>query len=57
MKEPTIQDLKKELEAANKRIKILNRDLNECFRVEKIIVAAGLLSEEKFNEARSLLDL
>ena len=55
MKSPTIEDLKKELEAANKRIEILNREFIEVHKVERIIIAAGLLTEEKFNEARSLL--
>lgn len=56
MKEPTLEDLKKELAAANKRIEIMDRQAEEEYKVRCIIVAAGLLSLEKFDEARTLLN-
>lgn len=55
MKKPTIEDLQKELEAANKRIEILNRQLHEADMVEDLIVAARLLDKDKFAQARDLI--
>lgn len=55
MKKPTIDDLKKELEAANKRIEIQERYLTEADTVRRLIVAAGLIDEDKFRQAEELI--
>ena len=54
MRKPTIEDLKKELEAANKRILILQRNLEQMDLTRRIIIAAGLIDENKFSEAEEL---
>ena len=56
MKKPTIEDLKKELADANKRIEIIARQRDEQFMVRSLIIAAGLLDEDKFIQAEQLLD-
>ena len=56
MKKPSISDLEKELEAANSRIKIMQNEISKQDKVRRLIVAAGLLSEDKFNQAEELLD-
>ena len=54
MRKPTIEDLKKELEAANKRILILQRNLEQMDLTRRIVIAAGLIDENKFSEAEEL---
>jgi lipopolysaccharide biosynthesis regulator YciM len=44
-----------QLSKAEDRIKYLTRDLNRCSKVEAVIVAAGLLDKDKFDEARSIV--
>ncbi|MBV1929808.1 MAG: hypothetical protein KUG81_09905 [Gammaproteobacteria bacterium] len=56
MKKPTIDDLKKELEAANKRIEIQQRLLSEADKVRRLIIAAGLIDEDKFRQAEELIN-
>lgn len=56
MKKPNISDLEKELESANIRIKNLQNQISKQDKVRRLIVAAGLLSEDKFNQAEDLLD-
>ena len=56
MRKPTIEDLKKELIAANKRIEILQRQLTEASKVRRLIVAAGLVDEDKFRQAEELIN-
>ena len=55
MKKPTIEDLTKELEAANNRIKILSKQIAEQDKVRRLIIAAGLVSDDKFKQAEDLL--
>lgn len=43
------------LEDHEARIKKLEKELGEYIKVEKIIIAAGLLSEEKFEQAHELV--
>ncbi len=37
------------------RIARLEKELHEYYLVEKVIIAAGLLSEEKFQQAREIV--
>jgi len=55
MKKPTIEDLQKELATANKRMEILEGQLREQFAIRSLIIAANLLSEEKFFQAEDFL--
>lgn len=45
----------KTLEEAIKEIRRLEALNEERYRVEKIIIAAGLLNEEKFDQAREIV--
>lgn len=53
--EPTIKELKAQIERLQKRAQCMSRDFDVFYKTEKLIVAAGLLDEEKFNEARELI--
>jgi methylphosphotriester-DNA--protein-cysteine methyltransferase len=53
--EPEV-DLVNQLRKANKRIEIMQKELSDMDKVKRVIVAAGLLSEDKFNEAESLVE-
>lgn len=44
-----------DLEKAEQRIKIMQKELREYDRVEQVIVAAGLLDKDKFEQARDLV--
>jgi len=52
----------KELHTANKllenyegQIAKLKKELSDCWKVEEIIIAAGLLEKEKFEQARAII--
>lgn len=55
-KDEELQDAYNKLSEAEQKISILRRQLNENYRVEQVIVAAGLLSKEKFDEARAIIE-
>jgi hypothetical protein len=50
------EDLNKLLDQQTKQIKFLKKQVTDYSKVEDIIVAAGLLTREKFREARSILE-
>lgn len=56
MKKPSIQELQKEIASLKHIIEAQDRDLREYYTVEKLIIAAGLVDEDKFNQARELLN-
>ena len=43
------------LSAREEEVKRLTKELREYIKVEEIIIAAGLLPKEKFDQARDLL--
>ncbi len=49
------QELQRELQQRDEQIKRLRDELTQCYSVEKVIVAAGLLPSEKFEQAREIV--
>ena len=54
MKEPEIHALAKQQEET---IEQLKKDLTEYYRVEEVIIAAGLISKDKIEQAHDLVRL
>lgn len=55
MKEATVEQLKKELHTANSRIEIMRRQLSEQEMVRRLLIAANIVSEDKFTQAEDLI--
>ncbi len=55
-KSSTLNELKNELAQANRRIEILKKQLHEADQIRRLVVAAGLIDEEKFIQAADLID-
>jgi hypothetical protein len=53
--EQELQDAYRALDAKDERIRKLEKELSDCWKVEEIIMAAGLLPKEKFNQAREII--
>ena len=54
-KDEELQNAYNDLEAAEHNIGRLRKQVAELERMKEVIVAAGLLSEEKFEQARELV--
>ena len=51
-----LDDAYRDLEKKDERIKKLEKELSDCWKVEEIIIAAGLLEKEKFEKAREIIN-
>jgi len=45
-----------DLDAKDERIAKLTKQLRDCWKIEEIILAAGLLEKEKFDQARAIIN-
>jgi len=54
-KEQELQKAYRDIDDREKRIAKLEKELSDCWKVEEIILAAGLLEKEKFEKAREII--
>lgn len=55
MKEDSVDDLKKRIADLEQRDKRLTAELHEFINAENVLVAAGLVSEEKIKQAHEIV--
>ena len=55
MKEKTLKELKEELISRERHVKNLLLEREETSKVLAVIVAAGLIDQDKINEARDIV--
>ena len=53
--ETTVKELNERIERLQAKVQSQSRDLEVYIRTEQLIVAAGLLSGNKFHDARALI--
>lgn len=56
MKLPTAEDLKKELDIANKRIAQLEKNSRINYMALKLLLVAGYVSEDRMRQAQELAE-
>lgn len=54
-KDEELQKAYEDLERSEKRVIRLSKELQDYNRIEEIIIAAGLLDKEKFDQAREII--
>jgi len=54
--DPTIESLTAELERANHKVEILERDLRIEYRTQQILIVSGRIDGETIDQARQLAD-
>lgn len=55
MKEDSIEDLKKKIAALEERDKRLTAELREFIKAEEVMIAAGLVTEQKVKQAHEIV--
>jgi hypothetical protein len=55
-KDEELQKAYADLDAKDERIAKLTKELQDCWKIEEIILAAGLLEKEKFDHARAIIN-
>lgn len=54
--EEELQKAYREMNDKDERISKLTKELQDCWKIEEIILAAGLLEKEKFDQARAIIN-